>query len=322
MSDGFSPEEVAHEVELAETRIWPYVRETPLELSPFLSRRTGSVVNLKFENLQVTGSFKARGAFNRLLTLDAEERLKGVVTASTGNHANAMAHAMSLLGIKGEIFLPSNASAAKLDALRVRGATLRLVDTQEYEVMAREEAAKTGRFYVSPYNDPMVVAGAGTVASETARQLERFDAVFVPVGGGGLMAGIAGYLKIARPQVRIVGCLPVNSPVMERCVRAGRVVDVPAGPTLADGVTGPIDEGSITFPLCRDLVDEWVLVSEEEIASAIRLIMGSHSVMVEGAGALSVAGFLQARDMFAGRNVVLVLSGSRIPLDVLANVIR
>jgi threonine dehydratase len=345
---GLSAADVHREVEAAAARITPYVRETPFEPSPGLSRATGARVFLKMENLQVTGSFKARGAFNVLLATSREERAAAeVVTASSGNHAMAMAHAMNLLGVRGEIWLSSDVSPAKLDALRSRGAPIHLeegADPGGIEVMARAAAAASGRRYISPYNDPHVVGGQGTIALELLRQAEaasrpdeptlgvhaaaagvtageRLDAVFVPVGGGGLIAGIAGCLKAVDLRTTVVGCLPANSPVIAESVRAGRIIDIPWEPSLSDATVGLVDHDSITFPPCRDCVDEWVLSSEDEIAAALRLVMGEHWVMVEGAAVLSVAALLATRERWAGKTVALVLSGSRIPLAKLAAVL-
>jgi threonine dehydratase len=318
---GFASADVRHEVEAAEGRIRPHVVETPLEPSPRLSRDTGAEVLLKMENLQVTRSFKARGAFNALLGLDDAERAKGVVTASSGNHAMAMAHVMALLGIEGEIWLPDEASPAKIEALRRRGANLHLTGGDP-ELSAREQADRTGRVYVSPYNDPKVIGGQGTIALELLRQAERLDGVFVPVGGGGLISGIAGYLKEASPETQVIGCQPARSPVMAEAVRVGELREFPWESSLSDGTVGGVELGSITFPFCRDLVEDWVLPTEDEIAAAIELVMSEHWVMVEGAAVLSVASFLKTAERWRGKTVALVLSGSRISLDTLAEVLR
>lgn len=316
----FSSADVRREVEEAERRIRPHILETPLEPWPRLSRDMGAEVFLKMENLQVTRSFKARGAFNAVLSLDEAARAKGVVTASSGNHAMAMTNALALSGVEGEIWLPEKASPAKVEALKSRGANLRFSDGDP-EFPAREEADRTGRVFVSPYNDPKVVGGQGTVALELLRQTERLDGVFVPVGGGGLIAGIAGYLKETSPATQVIGCLPARSPVMSESVKAGKVLNVPWDPSLSDATVGWMEPDSITFPICRDLVADWVLPTEEEIAAALRLVMAEHSVMVEGAAVLSVASFLKTAERWRDKTVVLVLSGSRISLDVLAEVL-
>ena len=320
----FSSEEVAAEVGAARERIRHWVRETPLERSAYLSRATHANVWLKMENLQVTQSFKARGAFNALLALNDDARAAGVVTSSTGNHANACAHAMPLLGIDGEIWVPSSTSRAKLDQLEAKGAKLELVDDDpgRVEMLARAEANASGRVFVSPYNDRNVIGGQGTIAVEIVDQLGHApEALFAPVGGGGLMAGIAGWFKANGHDTRTIGCQPANSPVFARSVEAGELLEPPWEPSLSDATVGWAEPGAITFPLCRDCVDEWIEVTEPQIADAIRTVIAQHSVLVEGAGALAVACLLAQRERFAGQEVVLILSGARIPTDKLAMVL-
>jgi threonine dehydratase len=319
----FSAADVRAEVEQAETRIRPYVRETPLEYSPMLSEETGARVFLKLETAQVTGSFKARGAFNKLLTLDARDRAAGIVTASTGNHALATAHALTTLGIDGEIFLPASASAIKVDALRARGARLRLVDADPgaVEVAARAHAGETGRTYVSPYNDPQVIGGQGTIAVELRREVESIDVVVVPVGGGGLIAGVAGYFKAVTPRVEIVGCQPRASAVMAHSVDAGRLLELPAGDSLSDATLGAVEQGSITFPICKTCVDGWELLDETDLRSAVRVVAAHHSILIEGAAALAVATLRQRRGAYRDRTVVLILSGAHIALPALASIL-
>lgn len=316
--------DAAREVGLAADRIGPYIRETPLEPSPFLSRETGADVHLKLECVQVTGSFKARGALNKLLSLGAAGRARGVVAASTGNHGLAVAHALALLGIAGEIFLPASVSPAKLEGLRAQGARVRLVDEDPgvVETVARQDADRTGRIYVSPYNDPQVIGGQGTVGVELLRQLEELDAVLVPVGGGGLVGGIGAWLKERAPSVRIVGCQPAACPILAESVKAGRLLELPSAPSLSDATVGLIEAGAITFPLCRNCVDDWLVVDEPAIRAALRLVLERQSVLIEGAAALPVAALLAARDRWRGARVALVLSGSHIALPTLADVLR
>ncbi len=320
----FSPTDAAREVALAEPRIRRYVRETPLEAAPLLSRETGADVHLKLECVQVTGSFKARGAFNKLLSLDEAERGRGIVAASTGNHGLATAHALALLGIAGEIFLPSSVSPAKLEGLKARGARVRLVDDDPgvVETVARRDAERTGRVYVSPYNDPRVIGGQGTVAVELLRQLDGLDVVFVPVGGGGLIGGIAAHLKAQAPKVHVVGCQPAACPIMEESVKAGRIVELPSGPSLSDATVGLVEAGAITLPVCQACVDEWMVLDEPAIRTALRLVLERQSLLIEGAAALPVAGLLAAGRRWQGARVALVLSGSHIALPTLAGVLR
>jgi threonine dehydratase len=313
----------AREVALAEERIRPFVRETPLEPSPALGRVTGAEVYLKLENVQVTGSFKARGALNKLLSLSPAERDAGVVTASTGNHALATAHALALFGIAGEIFLPASVSPVKLAALESVGARLRLIDQDSgvVESLARQAAEASGRSYVSPYNDPQVIGGQGTIAVELRRQLASFDAVFVPVGGGGLIAGIGADLAAHAPEVRMIGCQPSACPIMIESVRAGRLLELPSAPSISDATVGLLEPDCITFPLCRALVAEWASIGEPELRSAVRFVLEKQSLLVEGAAALPVAALLAGGRRWRGAKVILVLSGSHIAIPVLGEVL-
>jgi threonine dehydratase len=315
--------ELIREILLAERRIRPHLRETPLERSLPLSRRAGAEVYLKLENFQHTGSFKARGAMNKILAMEASCKPRGVVAASTGNHGAAVAFAAGRQGIPSLIFVPEDAAPAKIEAMRLRGAEVRTwgSDCVLAEVRARQYAAEQGMTYVSPYNDPQVVGGQGTTGAEIARQIECLDSVFVALGGGGLIAGIAGYLKNLDPRVRVIGCSPVNSCVMAQSLRAGRILELESRPTLSDGTAGGVEEGSITFELCRVLIDECILVSEEEIAGALRFFIGAHHMLIEGAAAMAVAAFLKSAPALRGGRSLIVICGGNIGLDTLRSVI-
>ena len=315
--------DVRKETVEAEKRIRPCIRETPLQHSEWLSRLGGCEVFLKLENLQLTGSFKLRGAASKLLALEERERKQGVVTASTGNHAGAVGYLLGKFGWPGTIFVPEDAAPAKVDPLRRLRVELRVYgrDSVETERCARKAAQDSGRVYVSPYNDPQVIGGQGTVGLELERQIERIDAALVPVGGGGLIAGIAGCLKAADPGVEMVGCQPRNSAVMYESILAGSIVERESLPTLSDGTAGGIEEGAITFPICRDRVDRFELVDEEEIRRAIRLVLQNEHLLIEGAAALPVAAFLKTAGRFAARRVVLVLSGAKIGIEALREVL-
>jgi len=315
-------DEILSEVLAAEGRIRSHVRETPLELSPYLSAEADADVYLKLESQQITGSFKLRGAMNKFLSLSKGDRSRPVVTASSGNHAGAVAYALKELGGTGIIYLPSTVSRAKVEALEPYGpygVELRFVgsDSVEGELEAKRVSREEGLLYISPYSDPQVIGGQGTIAVEIERQLERFDAVFVPVGGGGLISGIAGYFRARSPSVRIVGCQPRASPVMYESLAAGRILDLPSERTLADGTAGGVDPDAITFAICQRDVDEMVLVSEDEIALAMRLAIEKHCMLIEGAAALSIASFRKMRSAYRGQTVVLVVSGKKVSLDTL-----
>lgn len=245
--------DVALEVVRAEHRIRQHIGETPLEHSPHLSDLGGCNVYVKLENLQRTGSFKIRGAMNKLLALSPTQRKLGVVAASSGNHGIAVAFGASALGTHATVFVPENASPTKLEAIERFGAEVHRhgTDVEVTEVHARSYAESNGHAYIPPYNDPLVIAGQGTIAVELSRQLDRVDAIFVSVGGGGLISGIAGYAKTVFGDVEVLACQPENSAVMAESVKTGDIVDMESLPTLSDGTTGGIEPGSITFELCR-----------------------------------------------------------------------
>jgi threonine dehydratase len=315
---------VANEVLGAEERIRPYIRETILDHSPYLSRAAGAHVYCKLENLQHTGSFKVRGAMNKIMSLSHAERSQGVVAASTGNHGAAVAYCLEHFDAPGIIFVPERTDSSKVQRIELLGAEVRTfgTDTVEAEVHARAFAARNNMTYVSPYNDLQVIGGQGTIGVELVRQIDRMDAVFASVGGGGLISGIAGYIKRVRPDVRVIGCSPENSPVMARSVKAGRILDLPSLPTLSDGTAGGVEAGAITFELCRDLVDEFVTVTEGEIRDHLLLYMREHRMLIEGAAAVAVAAFMKLKERFAGGNVIIVICGANIDLDTLRSIME
>ena len=309
-------EHLVRQIAEADVRIRPHVRETPLVHSPALSEASGADVWLKCENLQVTGSFKVRGATNRLLTLADETRRRGVVAASSGNHGIAVSHAGSALGIPVTVYVPEFVSPAKMAAMRRLGATVVVSGTDglDTELEARRVAESEGQAYVSPYNDLAVVAGQGTVGVELRRQLTGIDTVVVAVGGGGLVAGIAAALKANGRNVRIVGAQPANSRVMAESVRAGHVVEIPSLPTLSDGTAGGVEADAVTFSLCRDLVDQWIEVPEADIARAMRHSMEVEHMLIEGAAAVALAAVAENRFPSSGR-VVVVLCGANVSAE-------
>lgn len=314
--------DVRKEVLDAEMRIRDYIRETPIEYSPFLSKKGKGKVFLKLENFQITSSFKLRGALNKLLFFKEQGIKEGFITASTGNHGAAFAYSLEKLGMFGSIYLPKTISSAKLEALRDYNVELKYygtdcIDTEDY---AKKVAVKENKHYISPYNDPQIIGGQGTIGIELERQLDVLDSVFVPIGGGGLISGVGGYLKSINPDIEIVGCQPINSPVMYESLRKGRVIDMESKSTLSDGTAGGIEKDSVTFDICKQSVDNFELVSEEEIKRAIRLIFEKHFMTVEGAAALSVASFIKREEQYSEQNVVLIVSGAKISLDVMKKV--
>lgn len=307
----------------AEKRIRPYIRQTPLEPSIDLGRVSGGSVFLKLESHQHTGSFKVRGALNRLLALDDDERRAGVITASSGNHGMATAFGMNQLGIRGVIYLPEGASPMKVQMLQNLGADIHFYgsDCDLTEAHARSQADRTGQTYISPYNDPFVVGGQGTIGLEILDRLPQVDCIFASVGGGGLISGIAGVAKAVRKESVIVGCLPAHSPAMAVSVKAGRIVDVAIRETLSDGTAGGIESGAITFDPCCALVDEWVTVTEDEIRSAMRRVFDDQRLVLEGAAAVTVAGFLKKASGLKGKTVVLVICGRNIDVKVFKTIV-
>lgn len=299
------------------------IRRTPVELSEPLSRETGARVFVKWESGQITGSFKLRGALHKLRALPPEERARGVVSASTGNHGLAIGHAARLEGVGLKLYLPATVSETKRARLEALGVELEIHGSscERTEAFARRAAARTGRVFVSPYNDLDIVLGAGTVGLEIAEDVAAFDDVLVPVGGGGLVAGIAASVKAGRPGARVVGVEPAASDFMAASVRAGRLVEIEEGPSAADAVAGGIEPGSVTFPLCRDLVDLFQAVPEPLIARAMALIFEHHRRRIEGAGALPLAALLHDPGQWRGRSVVLVASGGNVSPERFAEIV-
>jgi threonine dehydratase len=302
----------------AEKRIRPHIRHTPLEPSADLGRVIGGPVFLKLENTQHTGSFKVRGAINRLMNLDPDQKRSGIVTASSGNHGLATAFGLRRMGMDGVIYLPENASPLKVGMLENLGAALRFHGStcEATEVYARRQAEQQKRVYISPYNDPLVVGGQGTVGLEILEEQPQVDCIMASVGGGGLISGIAGVVKALRPETRIVGCLPAHSPVMAASVRAGRILDIQTQASLSDGTAGGIEPGAVTFASCRSLVDDWILVSEAEIRDAMVRIFENHRLVIEGAAGVVVAGFLKMASRLTGKAVALVVCGGNIDMGL------
>jgi len=312
----------AAKIREAYERIKNDIVRTPVEPSEPLSRELRADVIVKWECDQTTGSFKLRGALNKLRSLSREDRARGVVSASTGNHGLAISHAAKLEGVGLKLFLPETAAEIKRKRIEALGVDVEVRGTScdKAEAIARDFAARTGRVFVSPYNDWDIVYGAGTAGLEIDADISRFDDVLVPVGGGGLIAGTAAYLKAVRPGVRVIGVEPENSAFMAASLAAGRLVDIDERETIADAVAGGIEPGSITFALCRDLVDTIELVPESSIAEALSLVHEKHGRVVEGAGALPFAALLHAAGRSAGRTVVAVVSGGNIAPERFRNV--
>ena len=300
----------------AAARIAGQVRETPLLHSRTLSGATGASVLLKLENRQDTGAFKLRGAANKLLKLPRERAVSGIVAASAGNHALAVATIGGRLGIPVEIFVSERLHPKKRARIEALGATLRVVagDALAAELAATQEAAGSGRPNVSPYNDFDVIEGQGTIAVELLRELPamgiaRLDAVFVAVGGGGLVGGIGHHLGVHSPETQVVGCWPANSDVLLRCLEAGGIRDFPSTETWSTSTAGGVEPGAVTFDLCRRVIGRGVTVSEDEILAAARRLWRAEGMLVEGAAGVAVAAFLRVAADYAGKTVAIVVCG-------------
>ena len=297
---------------------------TPLQAAPALTALLGNTVLLKREDLQPTFSFKIRGAYNKLVQLTDAEKARGVVTASAGNHAQGVALAARELGVKARIVMPCKTPELKVLGVRSRGAEAVLYGESFPFALAHalQLAERSGCTFVSPFDDPQVIAGQGTVGMEILRQQQgALDAIFVPVGGGGLIAGIAAYVKYLRPVVRIIGVEPEGSACLLAAMRAGERVVLPCVDGFADG-TAVAQIGAHGFEICRDWVDEVITVSNDELCSAIKLIYDDTRSITEPSGALAVAGICKyvATNRTRGQTLVAVNSGANINFDSLRHV--
>jgi len=309
----FDGENLASSIVEARGRIGPLVRTTRVEEIDILGR-AGVRVFAKMENEQDTGSFKLRGATNRILRLAPEEKARGVVAASNGNHGLGVATAAARASISADIYVSNGIAASK--AQRIEKAGGRVFEAGENpldaEVAGREAAESSGRIFISPYNDWDVLAGQGTIAVEFLEQVPKIDAVFVAVGGGGLVGGIGAYLKHASPAMEVVGCWPENSVVLYESMKAGRIGSFAEEPTVSESTAGGLEEGAITFEVCKSVIDSCVLVSEEEILEAMRLVRREKEWLIEGAAGVALAALLKTAERYKGKTVVVVICGGNI----------
>ena len=305
-------------IEEACNRIYAIARPTPVARLPRDPRvRASTLVFAKMEQQQVTGSFKLRGASNKLFSLSPDVAAKGVVTSSTGNHGLGVAAAAGSRGIDAEIFLSSRVPEAKWMKIAAYGARIRTVGDNplEAELAARAAADESGRTYVSPYNDWQVVAGQGTIAVELLRQVEPIDAVFIATGGGGLISGIGTYLRARSPRTEVVGCWPENSRVLYECMQAGRIIDFPESYTVSESTAGGVEPGSITFGLAKTAIDRSVLVPEAAILDAM-LWARQRDWILEGSAGVALASLFQEAHNYEGKNVVVVFCGGNLSPEV------
>ena len=299
----------------ARRRIAPYIRRTPLVRSPWLSDLSGTRVSLKLESLQVSNSFKSRGAFNAVIArLERPGAPSQLVTASAGNHGRALAAAAKTFHLPLVVFTPRDAPRTKLDAIGRDGADLRADgrDYDEAERMAKAFAVQTGAEFISPYNDADVIAGAATVASEMFEDEPGLDTLVVPIGGGGLISGMATVAKAINPHCEVIGVEVDASNAFQQSVRAGSLVEIVPGDTLADGLGGNPDPATITFAFIQRLVDRIVTVSEADLAAAIAGLVEAEHLIAEGAGAAATAALVGARIDVRSRRVGVIVSGANI----------
>ncbi|MBS7619651.1 threonine/serine dehydratase [Candidatus Bathyarchaeota archaeon] len=311
------------EIYSAQKRIRSFIRSTPMERSDFLSELTGGEVYLKLENQQITGSFKIRGALNKFLKLSGDAKARGVVTASSGNHAQGVAYASILLGIESTIVVPENTPKVKIEAIRKYGVNP-LIYGKEYleaEKFARRIEKEEGKVFISAYNDLDVIAGQGTIAIEMFNENPDLNTVLVPVGGGGLISGIASYVKNAFG-CEVLGVQSENSPVMFESLKQGKIVEMESKSSVAEALHGGIEDGSVTFEICRRLVDEIVLVKEESIINGIRLMIQTHHQVVEGGGAVGVAALLESPERYREKSIGIVISGGNLDEKILNMLIK
>ena len=291
-----------------------HIRKTNLDYSKYFSTLSSNEVYFKLENTQITGSFKIRGAFNKLLSLSQKEKKKGIITASTGNHGLAVAYASNKLNIPCKIYVPNIASKIKVNKIKKLGSRVIYYgeDCLEAEKKARKDSIQEKLTFISPYNDEHVMSGQGTLAVELIEQIKKLDVVIVSVGGGGLISGVSKYIKSIWPEILVVGCSPENSPAMIKSIYAGKILDIDSKPTLSDGTAGGLESGSITFPICCEYIDQTILVTEDEIKKAMELYYNNENQIIEGAAGVAIATFLKIKNHFSEKKVGIIICGGNI----------
>lgn len=305
-------------IRAARERIAGKVERTPCVVSQSLSERTGSPVHLKLEHHQTTGAFKLRGASNAIAALSPQEKSRGVVAASTGNHGRALAHAAKLEGVRAVICMSKLVPENKLDAIRRLGAEVRIVGNSQDDAQQEVDrlVAEEGLAMLPPFDHPDVIAGQGTLGLEIMEQVPGAACVLVPLSGGGLAAGVAAAVKGVSPRTKVIGISMARGAAMKASIDAGRPVQVEELPTLADSLGGGIGlDNQLTFAMCRDLLDDVILLAEEEIAAGIRHAYEEEREIVEGAGAVGIGALLASKVKVSGPTV-LILSGRNIDMSL------
>jgi threonine dehydratase len=310
------------EIEEAQSKIQKAIRMTPVIYSEIFSKLTGKEVFLKLENLQKTGSFKIRGAYYKLSRFNPSMKRRGVVAASAGNHAQGVAFASSLLGIQSTIVMPEGSSLAKQMATRSYGGEVILFgrDTDEALDYAKK-LTEDGKSLIHPFDDEQIIAGQGTIGLEILKEVPGVEAIVIPIGGGGLISGIATIVKKRRPKVKIIGVQSTQAPSAFYSLKRNEIVEKKAKPTLADGIAIR-RVGEVTFPIIQKFVDEIVTIEEDEIASAVLMLMERKRVVAEGAGATPLAALLSKKGRIEGKKVVLLISGGNIDVNLLDRIIE
>lgn len=311
----------AQDAVAARLRIKSYIYETPLLPSQQLGDELGCDLRFKAENFQHTGSFKMRGAASKMTSITGDQ---GLITASSGNHGIACSRAASLVGKKLTVVLPETVATAKLTKIKSYGVEVILHGQESGQAEAHAQSLAVSRelSYVSPYNDPVVIAGQGTIGLELLEQSDQIDNIFVSMGGGGLISGIGAVLKNANPKTRVFGVSAQNSAALAASMRAGEIVTVGHSETLADGVAGGVDIDSVTLPLAMQVIDEVLVCDEDEITAALRKMAFSEHQLVEGAAALALAGFAQVSERLRGQTSVVVLCGANFDTDRIMSAIQ
>ncbi len=312
-----------HSIAAASTRIGPSIYESPLVHSRTLSRLTGNTIFLKLENLQMTGSFKERGALNRILMMTDEERRRGVIAASAGNHAQGVAYHAAQRNIPVQIWMPRSTPLVKLSATRNHGADVVLYGENYDEACraAMDRSQERQATFIHPFDDDEVIAGQGSLGLELLRQNPALDVIVVPVGGGGLIGGVGCAVKERGSNVEVVGVQTARLPSMTAALRNSVPIELPAGPTLADGIAVR-KAGSRTLPLVQRYVDQMVTVDEDEIAAAILTLLEGEKTVAEGAGAVALAALLQGKTGHRGKNIAVLVSGGNLDVNLLARIIE
>ncbi|MEC7878262.1 MAG: threonine/serine dehydratase [Bacteroidota bacterium] len=297
-----------------------YIVKTPLTYSERLSNEINSNIFLKLENLQKTGSFKARGALNKILNINNS---KDVVAASSGNHGAAVSYALSKKNMHGTIYVPENVKKSKVKNIESYGSKVVKFgdDCLDAENQAIRVSKENNLTFVSPYNDLDIVSGQGTIGVEILNDNNEIDVVFITVGGGGLISGVGSYLKSINPSIKVIGCSPINSSIMINSIKKGKIINTESKDTLSDGSAGGVEEGSITFDICKELIDDYCLVSEDEISLQIKNSLNIDKMLIEGSAAVAIASAIKMKSQLVDKNVVIVICGGNIGSDTLKKIL-